>query len=77
MKTQKPLFISCPVCEASAARPIPKWLLPQERARQLELIAYLCHDPRHIDLDGKARDPQKLPKVVFELPEPPRRTKKP
>jgi hypothetical protein len=72
----KPLFRSCPRCEASAARPTP-WLPPSERRRQLEFIAYLCHDPRHIDLEGKARDPGNLPKVTFVLDAPvPKRRKR-
>lgn len=53
------LFQSCPRCERAAARR-PPWLTTRE------LLAFLCHDPRHIDLDGKARDPNNLPRVAFQ-----------
>lgn len=59
------LFQSCPRCERAAARR-PPWLTTREHQRQLKLLAFLCHDPRHIDLDGKARDPNNLPRVAFQ-----------
>jgi hypothetical protein len=62
---EKKLFQFCPRCERAAARKPPR-LTPREHQTQLKLLAFLCHDPLHIDLNGKARYPGNLPMVTFQ-----------
>lgn len=64
----EPLYRACPKCDEHAARYTPErtpQLTDADRRGILRSLAILCLDPRHIDLDGKARDPANPAKVTF------------